>query len=177
MSIFLSFIDMHQGDSLTKPLFVFDHFRVLCCFFWVFFFCFFRSLVDDTHILNLVSFISSFFDHFASQLMFVKLIVQPYKCFVWSPLGFPLGLSPPFGFSYALNGIRVLSIPFGSNSLSFSFLQVMLNEDVWHVETFLRLRDVRVVFLFFFDVLRKGFPICCVPSGPIFGLLASTCGF
>jgi hypothetical protein len=28
--------------------------------------------------------------------MFVGLIIQPCKCLVWSPLGFPLGFSPPW---------------------------------------------------------------------------------
>jgi len=78
--------------------------------------------------------------------MFVGLIVQPCKCLAWSLLGFPLGFSPPFGVYYPLNGIRVLGLPFGSASFSFSFLQVVLNEDVRHVETFLKLKDVQVAF-------------------------------
>jgi len=78
--------------------------------------------------------------------MFMGLIIQPCKCLAWSPLGFPFGFSPHFGFCYPLNGIRVLGVPFGFASFSFSFLQVVLNEDVRHVKTFLGLKNVHVAF-------------------------------
>jgi hypothetical protein len=74
--------------------------------------------------------------------MFVGLVIQPYKCSTLSPLGLPLGFSLPFGFCYPLNGIKVLGVLFGSIFFSFSFLQVMLDEDVRHGEMFLKLRDV-----------------------------------
>jgi hypothetical protein len=40
----------------------------------------------------------------------------------------------------------ILGIPFGFTSFIFSFFQKVLNEDVKHVDMFLRLWDVHVVF-------------------------------
>lgn len=103
--ILLSSIGVHQGDSLIKPLFDFAHFCVLCCFSGVFASCLFFSLVDDTHIFGLVSIFTFAFDHFVSQLTFVGSTVQPHKCLIWSPLGFPPRFSL-FNFCYTPNGIK-----------------------------------------------------------------------
>jgi hypothetical protein len=49
--------------------------------------------------------------------------------------------------------IRVLGVPFGFSSLFSSFLEVVLDEDVHHVETFPRLGDVEAIF----DILSRCF--------------------
>jgi hypothetical protein len=56
----------------------------------------------------------------------------------------------------------VLCISFGFVYLISSFLQGALDEDVWHVSVFLKLRDVQVTFGIFFYVLCKELPICYV---------------
>ncbi len=120
--IILSFIGTCYGDPLARPLFILACFHTLKASFVFFFLCFFLSLANDTHIFDLASFVPFSFDHFASQLTLIGLVVQPCKCTIWSPSDLPPKFSPAFGFCYSLYGIKVLGVPFGFVSFSFSFL-------------------------------------------------------
>lgn len=111
----------------------------------------FPSLIDGIHILNLVSFIPLTFNHFASQLALKGLVVQPCKCITWSPSNLFTNFSPPHGFCCLPNGIWVLGVFCGFVLFSSSFLQDILDEDVRHVNVFLGLRDVQVVFNILFQ--------------------------
>jgi hypothetical protein len=53
--------------------------------------------------------------------------------------GLPIGFDLPIGFYWHLDDIRVLWVPFGSVSLSFSFLQGVLDEDVPYANAISRL--------------------------------------
>jgi hypothetical protein len=64
---------MCQGDPFIQPLFVLVHFHALQTFFVVFPSCLFPLLVNDTHILNLVSLVPLAFDHSTSQLVLMGL--------------------------------------------------------------------------------------------------------
>jgi hypothetical protein len=88
----------------------------------VFLSCFFPSLTNDTHILNLAHVVSFTFDHFASQLVFMGSSIQPYKCFAWVSFGLPLEFDPPTKFYCPFGGIKILGVPFNSASFAFSFL-------------------------------------------------------
>jgi hypothetical protein len=61
--IVLSFVGTCQGDQFIKLLFALTFFHALQTSFIVFLSCLFLSLVDDFHILGLVSLISLAFDH------------------------------------------------------------------------------------------------------------------
>jgi hypothetical protein len=74
---------------LEGPLFALAHYCALCRSSRAFPLCFFLSLADDIHILDKVHVISFAFDHFASQLSYVKLFVQPLKCSAWASFGLP----------------------------------------------------------------------------------------
>jgi hypothetical protein len=59
--------ELHGIDILNiRPFFAFAHFHALHCFSTVFFSCFFFSLANDTHIVDLAQVVSFVFDHFAS---------------------------------------------------------------------------------------------------------------
>jgi hypothetical protein len=47
------------------------------------------------------------------------------------------------------DGIKILDIPFGFRVVVFSSLQEALDEDVWQVDMFLKLKDVQVAFSIF----------------------------
>jgi hypothetical protein len=120
--IILSFMGTRQGDPFARPFFTFVHSRALQTFYVVFPLCFFLSLANDTHIFGHASFVPFSFNHFASQLIVMGLVVQPCKCTIWSPSNLPPKFSLPFGFCYSLYKIRVLGGPIGFLSFSFSFL-------------------------------------------------------
>jgi hypothetical protein len=107
-------------------------------FYKVFLSCIFPSLANDILIIGSTSTIHLAFDHFVSQLALMGLMMQPSKCLTWSPFN-PLDFSPPIGFCYPSNNIKILGISFGSTSF---FNGISLNEDVCHVEAFPRLRDI-----------------------------------
>ncbi len=139
--IILLFMGTCQGDPLTRPLFILVHSCALQASFVAFLLCFFLSLANDTHIFGPTSFVPFSFDHFASQLTLMGLIVQPCKCTIWSPSTLPPNFSLPFGFCYSFYNIEVLGVPFGFVSFSFSFLKDVLDENVHHANVFLRLGD------------------------------------
>jgi hypothetical protein len=78
-------------------------------------------LANDTHIFNPTHVISLVFYHFISQLVFVGLFVQLYKCSAWPPSGLPPRFIPLIEFCRPLDGIRILGIPFGFASFTFFF--------------------------------------------------------
>jgi len=94
--------------------------------------CLVFSLVNDTHILGLAHVISLTFDHFASQLTFVGLFVQPHKCSAWVSFVLSLEFAPLAEFCCPLCGIRILGVPFGFASFASFFLQEALGENVQH---------------------------------------------
>jgi hypothetical protein len=69
-------------------------------------------------------------------------LVQSCKCAIWSPFNLPLSFSPQTKFYTLENGIRVLGVPFGLFAFASFFIQEVLDEDVWHVQLFLPLKDV-----------------------------------
>ncbi len=74
---------MHQGGSLIEPLFLLAHFHALQFSMTIFPFCkFFLSLANDTHIIGLAFIVHFAFDHFVSQLVFVRFVVHFCKCLV-----------------------------------------------------------------------------------------------
>jgi hypothetical protein len=54
----------------------------------------------------------------------------------------PSGFSPLSNFCTPNGGIRVLDVPLGSFSLTSSFLQEALDDDVQHINALPRLGDV-----------------------------------
>jgi hypothetical protein len=86
--------------------------------------CFFISLVDDNHILDLAHVVSLAFDHFASQLVSVGLSIQPCKCLAWAPSGLPFWVYSLAKFCCPLGGIKILGIPFGFTFFTSSFFAV-----------------------------------------------------
>jgi hypothetical protein len=50
------------------------------------------------------------------------------------------------GFYYPIDDIKILGIPFGSNSFFLSFLQKVLDENVRHANALPKLGDVQVAF-------------------------------
>lgn len=122
-----SLVIIPLGASYLLSFCLWAHVRVICLlgfFLLLFIFvprkplllnfplCLFLFMVDDTHILGHVSFIPSTFDHFASQLALMGLVVKFCKCVTWSLSNLPLDFSPPHGFCCLLNNIRVLGVPF-----------------------------------------------------------------
>ncbi len=83
--------------------------------------CLFHSLVDDIHILGLAHFVSLAFDHFVSQLAYVGLFVQLYKCSTWAPSSLPPRFAPPVEFCCSYGGIKILGIPFDFVSFASIF--------------------------------------------------------
>jgi hypothetical protein len=120
--VILSFMGTLQGDPFARPFFTFAHSHALQASSIVFPLCFFLLLANDVHIFGHASFVPFSFDHFATQLTLMALVVQPCKCIIWSPSSLPPNFSPPFGFCYSLYNIRVLKVPFGFVLFSFSFL-------------------------------------------------------
>jgi hypothetical protein len=84
----------------------------VCCSSKVFPSCLFISLVIDTHILNPTHVISFAFDNFVSQLVFMGLFVQPWKCLFYVPFGLPLGFVPLVKFYWPPYAIKILGILF-----------------------------------------------------------------
>jgi hypothetical protein len=91
-------VGTHWANPLIEPLFALIHFLVLQSSFLTFPLCFLALLVDDIHILDLVSLVPFDFDHSTSQLALMGLVVQPLKCSTWSPFGSPPNFSPFHGF-------------------------------------------------------------------------------
>jgi hypothetical protein len=73
----------------------------------------------------------------------VGLFVQPYKCLAWVSSSLPHG---SVKFYYPLDGVKNFGVPFGSTSFASFLLQKVLDEDVQHVNMFLKLGDIQVVF-------------------------------
>jgi hypothetical protein len=103
------------------PLFALVHFPILHYSSRVFPSCLFLSLFDDTHILGLAHVVSLALSHFATQLVFVGLFVQPRKCLDWVPFKLSLGIVPLVELCCPPNGIKILGIPFGLTSFTFFF--------------------------------------------------------
>jgi len=83
--------------------------------------CLFLFLADGTHILDHVHVISFIFDHFASQLSYVKLFVQPHKCSAWALFGLPLEFVSLVKYYCFQGGIKIIDVPFGSVFFISSF--------------------------------------------------------
>jgi hypothetical protein len=128
----------HQGNPLVGPLFDFTHFHALHYSSRVFPSCLFLSLANDIYILGYAHVLSLTFDHVVSQLVYVRLCVQPHK---WTPFNLPLGFIPLVEFYYPHDDIKIFGIPFVFTSFT-SFLQETLSKDVWHANVLPRLRDV-----------------------------------
>jgi hypothetical protein len=52
----------------------------------------FGNALDNTHVLAFAFIVPFVFNNFVSQLVYVRLIVQPHKCLAWALLTCPLGL-------------------------------------------------------------------------------------
>jgi hypothetical protein len=96
----------------------------------------------------------------------VGLVVQPRKCFTWSPFSLHPNFFLLIDFCCPLDDIKILGVPFGFASFISSFLQDVLNEDVHHVNALSKLKDVQVIFWDHFSMFHpKTFlSILFVPS-------------
>ncbi len=135
-----------QGDPLVGPFFTFVHFCTLHYFSRVFPSCLFPSLASDTHIFGPTHVISFAFNHFASQLAFIGLYVQPHKCSAQVLSSFLPRFVPPAKFCCPPCGIRILGVPFDYASFISFLWQEVLIENVWHATVFPKLGDVQVAF-------------------------------
>lgn len=100
----------------------------------------------DTHIICFTSIVFHAFDHFASQLGLVGLMIQNCKFVTTWFTSTCLNFSFHVGFYTPLDNIKVLGIPFGSPSFAFFFIQYALDDNVCHVEALLSLRNILVAF-------------------------------
>ncbi len=55
---------------------------------------------------------------------------------------FRVAFSLPSNFCTPIGGIRVFSVLLGSFSFTFSFFQDALNDDVQHIDAFIKLKDL-----------------------------------
>jgi hypothetical protein len=72
----------------------------------------------------------------------------------WAPSSLPLKFVRPTKFYCPLSNIKILGVRCGSISFTHFFLQEALGEDVWHVDVFLKLKDIHVAFGIFFSMFR-----------------------
>jgi hypothetical protein len=82
------------------------------------------------------------FNHFASELAYVELVIPLCKCSGWALFNLPFGFTLALNFCCIINNIRILCDLFGLGFFSSLFLQEVLNEDVHHVDAFLKSKDV-----------------------------------
>ncbi len=66
-----------QGDLLKKTLFVLVHFKILCSTSNHFPSCLFPSIINDIHVISLLSIVSSTYDHFQIELCEISISIQP----------------------------------------------------------------------------------------------------
>lgn len=83
---------------------------------------------------------------FLFQLASLGLVIQSYKCSTWSCFALSPGFSSFIDFCCLLDNIGVLGISFEFSFFISAFLQNMLDEDVHHVNVFLKLGVVQVSF-------------------------------
>jgi hypothetical protein len=72
-----------QGDPLGRAVFALTHFRALCFIANQFPSCLFPSIIDDNHIINPLSIVSSTYEHFQIKPYAIGLSIQPHKCVAW----------------------------------------------------------------------------------------------
>ncbi len=131
----IHFVGTCQGDSLSGFIFAFAHFRTLCCSIYLSPSYFFHSKANDTHIIGLTYVVFHTFDHFTSQFCLVRLMFQHHKCTISSPSNIPFNFSPNEGCYTPLDGI-----PFSSLSFTSSFLHDVLDNNMYHIKTILKVR-------------------------------------
>jgi hypothetical protein len=112
----------------------------LCCYLNNFFLVSFFPCVNNTHIFSPAHVVPLAFNHFTSELAYVQLAIQLCKCSCWAPFNLPFKFTLPFNFCYIIKNI--LCVLFGFGFFSSLFLQEVLNDDVHHVDAFLKLGDV-----------------------------------
>ncbi len=91
------------------------------------------------------------------------ILFQPHKCMILSPSNLLFDFSPPTNFCCHWTISRFLGVLFTTDSFTSSFVQDTLDQDVHHVNVLSRLKDVQVVFGFFFGVSPKNLLICSIP--------------
>jgi hypothetical protein len=123
-------------------LFALAHFRALCSIASHFPSCLFPSIVDDIHILNPPSIVSFAYEHFQIELRAISLSIQPQKCVAWSSSGLPPNFNTQSQFTTPFEGIKILGVPLGTITFTSSFIKEALQQDVQHVDLFLRMGDV-----------------------------------
>ncbi len=84
-----------QGEALGEALFALAHFRALRFIVSHFPSCLIPSTVNNIHIIGLLSFISSTYEHFQTKLCVIGLIIQPHNCVAWSPFGLLFDFNTP----------------------------------------------------------------------------------
>jgi hypothetical protein len=102
----------------------------------------FFPCANNTHIFSPAHVVPLAFNDFVSKLAYVKLAIQLCKCLGWALFNLPFGFTFALNFCCIINNIRILCDLFGFGFFSSLFLQEVLNEDVRHVDAFLKLRDV-----------------------------------
>jgi len=125
-----SIMGIRQGGPLGRALFVLAHFRALCSIANRFPSYVFPSIVDDTHIINPPSIVSSPYEHFQTELYAIDLSIQPQKCVMWSPFNLPHDFNTPSQFTTPSKSIKVLGVPFNTSLFTSSFIEDALLDDV-----------------------------------------------
>jgi len=69
-----------QSDPLGGALFTLTHFMALHSITIHFPSCLFPPIIDNTHIIDPSSIVSSAYEHFQSKLRVIGLSIQPHKC-------------------------------------------------------------------------------------------------
>jgi putative effector of murein hydrolase len=90
----------HQSDPLGGALFALTHFRALCFTTSHFPFYLFPSIINDNHIIAMLSIVSFTYEHFQIELCVIGLFIQPKKCVAWFPLAYCLTSTPHLNLAH-----------------------------------------------------------------------------
>jgi hypothetical protein len=105
--------------------------------------CLFFPIYDDIDIVGFPLVALHVFQHFASHLALVGLIIQFRNCATWSHFNLHLNFPLFIGLFSHEDGNNVFIMPFGSLTFASFFFHEALDEDAMqHVEMFMRLGDV-----------------------------------
>ncbi len=132
----------YQGDPLGGALFALVHFKVLC-FTTGYFTLLSISLYYRWHShhrfpLNCIICIWTL----PSWALWDRSFYPTSKSVTWSPSGLLLNFDTPSLFNSPSKGIRVLGVPLGISSFTWTFIKKNLLEDVQHVDLLLKMGDV-----------------------------------
>jgi hypothetical protein len=119
---------IQQGDLLRGALFALAHFRALCSTTSHFPSCLFPSILNDTHIINPLSIVSSAYEHFQTEFLTISFSIQLQKCITWSFFVMPLHFNTPSQFTTPYEGIRLLRVLLSTLTFISSFTTLLWEE-------------------------------------------------